>query len=54
MISSLNEKIPLNSKNNKYSIKPKPQSLENKAYKKRRIKCDFCDKYCIYKKKMVY
>ena len=46
MISSLNEKIPLNSKNNKYSIKPKPQSLENKAYKKRRIKCDFCDKYC--------
>ena len=46
MISSLNEKIPLNSKNNKYSIKPKPQSLENKAFKKRRIKCDFCDKYC--------
>ena len=46
MISSLNEKIPLNSKNNKHSIKPKPQSLENKAYKKRRIKCDFCDKYC--------
>ena len=46
MISSLNEKIPLNSKNNKYSIKPKPQSLENKAYKKRRIKCDYCDKYC--------
>ena len=48
MISSLNEKIPLNSKNknNKYNIKPKPQSLENKAYKNRRIKCDFCDKYC--------
>lgn len=47
IVPSLNEKIPLNSKNNKYnSFKPKPQSLENKAYKKRRIKCDFCDKYC--------
>ena len=46
IVPSLNEKIPLNSKNNKYSIKPKPQSLENKTYKKRRIKCDFCDKYC--------
>ena len=46
IVPSLNEKIPLNSKNNKYSIKPKPQSLENKAYKKRRIKCDFCDKFC--------
>lgn len=43
---SLNEKIPLNSKNNKNSIKPKPQSLDNKTYKNRKIKCDFCNKFC--------